>query len=50
MAEVTIYSDLDFLETKKVKSVIVSPSICREMMGPNAMILDFWMLSFKPAF
>ena len=26
------------------------PSICHELMGPDAMILVFWMLSFKPAF
>ena len=35
----------------KIKSVtvsIVSPSICHEVMGPDAMILVFWMLSFKP--
>ena len=41
------------LEPKKLKSVIVSiasPSICHEVMGPDAMILIFWMLSFKPAF
>ena len=29
---------------------IVSPSICHEAMGPDAMILVFWMLSFKPTF
>ena len=29
---------------------IVSPSICHELMGPDAMILVFWMLSFKPTF
>ena len=29
---------------------IVSPSICCEVMGPNARILVFWMLSFKSAF
>ena len=29
------------LEPKKVKSVIVSSSICHEMMGPDAMILVF---------
>ena len=29
---------------------IVSPSICREVMGLGAMILVFWMLSFKTAF
>ena len=26
----------------------VSPPICHEVMGPDAMILVFWMLSFKP--
>ena len=37
------------LEPKKVKSVtvsIVSPYICREVMGLDAMILVFFMLSF----
>ena len=37
----------------KIKSVtvsIVSPSICHEVMGPDAMILVFWMVSFKPGF
>ena len=39
------------LEPKKIKSVSsFSPSICHEVMGPYAMILVFWMLSFKPAF
>ena len=41
------------LEPKKIKSVIVSIvslSICHEVMGPDAIILIFWMLSFKPAF
>ena len=40
------------LEPKKIKSVIAStssPSFCHEVMGPDAMILVFWMLSFKPA-
>ena len=38
------------LEPPKIKSVIlstVSPSICHEVMGPDAIILVFWMLSFK---
>ena len=38
------------LEPKKRKSVtvsIVSPSICHVVMGPDAMILVFGMLSFK---
>ena len=41
------------LEPKNIKSVtvsIVSPSICHEVMGSDAMILVFWTLSFKPAF
>ena len=41
------------LEPKKVKSVTAytfCPSICHEVMGLNAMIFVFWMLSFKPAF
>ena len=41
------------LEPPKIKSVTVSsvsPSICQEVMGPDAMILVFWMLSFKPTF
>ena len=40
-------------EPKKIKPVtvsIVSPSICHEVMGLDAMILVFCMLSFKPAF
>ena len=40
-------------EPQIIKSVtisIVSPSICHEVMGPDAMILVFWMLSFKPTF
>ena len=28
----------------------VSPSISHEVMGPDAMIFIFWMLSFKPTF
>ena len=41
------------LEPKRIKSVtvsIVSPSTCHEVMGLDAMILVFWMLSFKPNF
>ena len=29
------------LESKKIKSFTVSPSICHEVMGPDAMILVF---------
>ena len=41
------------LESRKIKSVIVSivsPSICHEVMGLDAIILVFWMLSFKQLF
>ena len=41
------------LEPPKIKSVtvsIVSPSISHEVMGQDAMILVFGMLSFKPTF
>ena len=41
------------LEPKEIKSDTVSTvslSICHEVMGPDAMILVFWMLSFKPTF
>jgi len=40
-------------EPRKIKSdtvPTVSPSICHEVMGPDAMIFVFWMLSFKPTF
>ena len=40
------------LEPRKTKSPTVStvsPSICHEVMGPDATILVFWMLSFKPS-
>ena len=45
MAAVTIWSP------PKIKSVTVSivpPSICHEVMGPDAMILGFWMSNYKP--
>ena len=41
------------LEPKRIKSVtvsIVSPSICHEVMGLDAMILVFWMLNFSQLF
>ena len=40
-------------EPQNIKSVTVSTvstSICHEVMGVDAMILVFWMLSFKPTF
>ena len=41
------------LEPPKIKSdtvSTVSPSICHQVMGPDAMISVFWMLSFKPTY
>ena len=41
------------LEPPRIQAVtvfILSPSICHEVMGPDAMILVFWMLTFKPTF
>ena len=44
---------LVILEPKKIKSVTAStfpPSICHEVLGPDARSLDFLILSSKPAF
>ena len=41
------------LEPRKIKFLtvsIVSPSICYEVIGLDAMILAFWILNFKPTF
>ena len=41
------------LEPKKIKPVTVStvsPSICHVVMGPDAMILVFWVLNFRTTF
>ena len=41
------------LDPEKIKSVtvsIVSPSVYHELMGPDAKIFIYWMLSFKPTF
>jgi len=38
------------LEPQKIKSDTVSTSISYEVMGPDAMIFVFWMLSFNPTF
>ena len=41
---------LEAKERKFLTVSIVSPSIYHEVMGPDVMILVFWMLSFKPVF
>ena len=50
MAAVTICSDSEAQERKFVTVSTVSPSICHEVMEPDAVILVFWMLSFKQDF
>ena len=50
MAAVTICSDFGAHENSLSLVSIVSPSICHEVMGLDAMILVLWMLSFKPTF
>ena len=50
MAAVTVCSGLEFKNIKSVTASSFSPSICLDVMGPDAMILVFGMLCFKPAF
>ena len=50
MAAVTICSDFGAQENKVPHHFIVSPSICHEVMGPDAMILVFCMLVFDKMF
>ena len=50
MAAVTICSDFGAPQNKVSHCFHCFPSICHEVMGLDAMILGFWMLSFKPAF
>ena len=50
MAAVTICSDFGAQKIKSDTVSTVSSSICHEVMGPDAMILVFWMLNFKPTF
>ena len=50
MAAVTICSDFGAPQKKFVTVSIISPSICHEVMGPDAMIVVFSMVSFKPTF
>ena len=50
MAAVTACSDFEAPKDKVFHCFHCSPSICHEVMGPDAMTLVFCMLSFKPAF
>ena len=50
MATVTIHNDFGAQEDKVCHCFHFSPSIWHEVMGVDAMMLVFRMLSFKPAF
>ena len=50
VAAVTIFSDFGARESEVLHCFHCFPSICHEVMGPDAIIFVFWMLSFKPAF
>jgi len=50
MAAVTSAGILGLPKVKSATVSTVSPSISNEVMGPDAMILVFWMLNFKPIF
>ena len=50
MAAVTICSDFGAPKIKSATISTVFPSSCHEVMGPDAMIIVFWMLSYKPTF
>ena len=49
MAAVTIYSDFRAPKEEICHYFHLSPSICHEVMGLDAMILVFLIFSFKPA-
>ena len=50
MAAVSICSDFEAQNSKVCYYFHCFPIACREVMGPDAMTLVFWMLRFKPAF
>ena len=50
MAAVSVCSDFGAQENKVCHCFHFSYSICHEVMGPDAMILPFLMLSFRSAF
>ena len=50
MAAVTIYSDLGALQNKVSHCFHGFPIYLHEVMETDAMVLVFWMLSFKPTF
>ena len=49
MARVTVCSDFGAQENQDCHCFHCFPNFCHEVMGPDAMIFVFRMLSFKPA-
>ena len=50
MAAVTVHSALESKKIKSLTAYTFSHSICHEVMGQDAMIFAFLILSFKPGF
>ena len=50
MAAVTICNDFGAPQNKVSHCFYCFSIYCHELMGPDAMVLVFWMLSFKPTF
>ena len=50
MAAVTVHSDFGAKKIKSVTNSSFSSYICNKVMGPDAVTLVIWMLSFKPTF
>ena len=50
MAAITICSDFGAPKINSLTVSTVSPSICHEVMGLDAVILVFWIFSYKPGF
>ena len=50
MVAVTVHSDFGAKKIKFATASTFSAYICHEVMGPDAMILVFSVLSFKPVF
>ena len=50
VAAATIYIDFGAQEYEIWEFPTFPPSICHEVIGLDAMILVFWILSFEPAF
>ena len=50
MAEATICHDVGAKKKLSQPLFPLFPHLCHEVMGPDAVILVFWMLSFKPSF